>query len=105
MLTACAASIPAEPRKNNSLIRASIAYPEVLVSTAGVLTAYTSGLTVSNHTPSGADIACSACTVFYKGHAYPIAAGSTTGAPLFVLWTVGASIFTFANSYTPGPSI
>lgn len=63
---------------------------------------YISGLTIQNNTPSGASISWSACTVWYNGAAYQIAAGSTNA--LMVWWTVGATTFSSGSTFTPGPT-
>ena len=75
----------------------------VQTATNGAL--FISGLTLQNNTPSGGNICWSACTLYYQGIAYAIAASNTAAGELFVTWTVGASTFTIGNSYTPGPTV
>jgi hypothetical protein len=65
---------------------------------------FVSGLTVRSNTPTGGNIAWSACTVWYQGTPYPISAGNTAAAEMFVYWTVGATAFSMGNSYVPGPT-
>jgi len=62
------------------------------------------GLTVQNNTPGGGQISWSACTVFYNGTAYAIAAGSAATDAL-VWWNVGDAVFSHGNSYTPSPTL
>jgi hypothetical protein len=62
------------------------------------------GMTVTNNSPSGGQISWSACTVYYNGAAYPIAAGSA-GTNQFVWWVVGAAAFSSGNTFTPGPTV
>lgn len=62
------------------------------------------GLTVTNNSPGGGQIAWSACTVYYNGAAYSIAAGNSS-TNQFVWWVVGASTFSSGNTFTPGPTI
>jgi hypothetical protein len=61
------------------------------------------GLAFQNNTPVGGQISWSACTVYYNGTAYPIAAG-TSGTDALVWWNVGDKVFSSGASFTPSPT-
>lgn len=61
------------------------------------------GLAFQNNTPAGGQISWSACTVYYNGTAYPIAAG-TSGTDALIWWNVGDASFSSGNSFTPSPT-
>ena len=60
------------------------------------------GLTLTNNSPGAGNLAWSACTVYYNGTAYSIAAGNTgaTGDQQ-IYWTVGNGTFSHANRFAP----
>lgn len=63
---------------------------------------YITGLTIKNNTPDGTDISWSACTVWYNGTPYAVAAGNTTGGALLVWWSVTSpNAFQTGSSFLP----
>lgn len=58
------------------------------------------GLTLQNNTPGAGSITWSACTVYFGGQAYEIPGGNTD--KYWLLWNIGASIFTAADDPVDG---
>jgi hypothetical protein len=59
------------------------------------------GLTLTNNTPTAADVAWSACTVYYSGLTFSIPAGNTTGGNQFIWWYAGGSGFNQTATFSP----
>jgi hypothetical protein len=57
-------------------------------------------LTLTSNSLTAGNISWSACTVWYNGIPYGIAAGNTAAGESLVWWTVGATTFSFGNSFT-----
>jgi hypothetical protein len=89
----------------NVFISGTLKAASIVAAALNITGILVDGLTLTNNSPTSGNVAWSACTVYYKGTAYAISAGNTTGGNKLVYWTVGGSTFSSANSFTPGPTV
>jgi hypothetical protein len=82
--------------KSNAVIANKIAAGAVTAEKLTVASIYLTGLVLTNNSPSAGYVAWSACTLYYEGVAYAIAAGNTNLA--YIYWTKPNTVFTAASA-------
>jgi hypothetical protein len=91
---------------NGQLVAGQIATAAIDATKVNLKTLILTGLVLTDNSPAAGRVAWSACTVFFNGSSYSVASGDTSSAShKFITWTVGASVFSSAEIYTPSDSV